>query len=169
MLQQRYVINSLEWSLLETWNWSSEFVEKLELDLRQDLLLEKHGRWLKCVILPSGMNHGIFTCSILFSNEWDIQVGSWPNTIVKGTRKSEKSSAHVGSGIGTGVSIQNSCTHSNRMNVSVQEQSVTTEWMCMFGKQMCLFRKVAPVPTKRMCLFGRIAPIITERFSLNPI
>ena len=30
---------------------------------------------------------GIFTCSILFLNEWDIQVGSWPNSIAKKNQK----------------------------------------------------------------------------------
>jgi len=31
----------------------------------------------------TGDEHGIFTCSILFLNECDIQVESWPNTIPK--------------------------------------------------------------------------------------
>jgi len=65
--------------------------------------------------------------------------------------------------------IRNDCAHFNRMDVFVQGQPVSAEWMCLFGERMHLFGKVVPVPTEQMCLFGRVAPVTTDRFPPIPI
>ena len=75
-----------------------------------------------------GDERGIFKCSILFLNEWDIQVGSWPESKFKGDQKEWK--------------LFNSIL------------KVICEWICMFGEWTCLFWMVAPVPTDWICLFG---------------
>jgi len=70
----------------------------------------------------------IFTCSLLFSNEGDIQVGSWPKKRAKWDQKEWKLFSPI--------------------------LEVICKWMCLFSEYTCLFATIASVTTEWMCLFG---------------
>jgi len=63
----------------------------------------------------------------------------------------------------TNKSIQNGGARSDRMDVSVRRQPISTEWISI-RRTDGLIGKVAPVLTEWMCLFRRVAPVTTDRF-----
>ena len=65
--------------------------------------------------------------------------------------------------------ICSECLRTFRLNGCVCSGITRFGRMCLFCEQIYLFGKVVPVPTKQMCLFRRVAPVTTERFSDSSI
>jgi len=109
----------------------SEFLEKIWAKFFARLTARNAREMVEMFSPFIGNEHGIFTCSILFPHEWDIQVGSWPKTRTKWDKKVKTLYSNIENGMWMDVSIrwmdisiQNGCARSDRMDVFVWGQPV---------------------------------------------
>jgi len=69
----------------------------------------------------------IFTCSISFPNEWDIQIR---------------------------VSLKQELNEAKKSEALYSNIKSVCEWTCLFDEHTCVFETVVPIPTEWMYLFG---------------